>query len=388
MNPSAAKELTSKVRKLLETTKIKKGYIDEFDSELAMAISKLIAKEKKESINSDDVIKYLFDFIYQTINNEKQQTGQTAERLGDIGKTTTRFVETILELPIDIEVSFPLPKLPPLSFYEFPFTETDAIRSLPLFQSNLIPHHDFPYYVTTVKGFCGEDFDSPTLRESLTRLKVVLHSLVDTKVAQDGNIRMTSFFNVPPAPSLEAHITYTLGGEYYERTLELPPQINDFIYYLREYPKQTRYAPGDSPKDRLTKAESQLKSLFNAEESLTRRIFSAAEWHIDSMADNNTTMELLKLCIGLESIYGDDNSNGNLTESLADRCAYSLGTTHDERKTIKAEFREIYRIRSKLVHGVTNRLSPEDRDRIRSASSLLRRSIIKEVSLINNLSDS
>ncbi|WP_347158481.1 hypothetical protein [Pseudomonas aeruginosa] len=92
-------------------------------------------------------------------------------------------------------------------------------------------------------------------------------------------------------------------------------------------------------------------------------------------------MKLLQVCIGLESIYGEDSSGEGLTESLSDRCAYSIGTSHASRAKIKQNFRTIYKLRSKIVHGVIQRLSEEEAKFLQTGEILLRKSLHKEMLL-------
>lgn len=384
MHPAAAKELQNKLKKIIESTTVNNGYIDTQDFQAIENAAQAIAKEKKGTPNTDDAISWIYSFLLRIARNENIENGRLSDQIKEIDSTCKWFTDCALELPIPIEISFPLPKLPIDRFKNIQITDTDAFRPLSLFQHNYPSDKEIIYFVTKIKGFCGDNFSSPTLRESLTRLKVVLYALIDNKAAMNGNFRAYNLFSVPPAPSLDAFATYKLGGEAHMRTIELPPQINELMFYLQDYPIQINPDPNNTPKNRLNNAKTQLAQLFTANEPKTRRVFSAAEWYIDSFADNNTPMELIKLCIGLESIYGDNESNGSITESLADRCAYSLSSTHEERENIKTEFKKLYKIRSKIVHGVTNSLTPEDRDHIRNANSLLRRSIEKELMLIKN----
>ena len=82
------------------------------------------------------------------------------------------------------------------------------------------------------------------------------------------------------------------------------------------------------------------------------RIKFAIDWYMQSLFNDDSVMSFIQLCIGLESIYGDDNYEGSLTKSLADRCAYLIGKSIPERKKIQSNIKEIYTFRSKVIHGV------------------------------------
>jgi hypothetical protein len=62
-------------------------------------------------------------------------------------------------------------------------------------------------------------------------------------------------------------------------------------------------------------------------------------------------LALLQNCIGIEALLGDDEKDEPLTTRLADRCAYLLAKSSEERAAIRQRFKRIYAVRAKLVHG-------------------------------------
>ncbi|POA21568.1 hypothetical protein C1886_04665 [Pseudomonas sp. FW300-N1A1] len=112
------------------------------------------------------------------------------------------------------------------------------------------------------------------------------------------------------------------------------------------------------------------------------RVIAACEWSFDSDSEHVSAMKVVKVCIGLESIYGEDNSEGGLTKSLSDRCAYSLANDVFERKRIMKNCRELYKVRSSIVHGVKRKLSAADSDLLKFGMEILTGSIDKEVTLL------
>ena len=118
-----------------------------------------------------------------------------------------------------------------------------------------------------------------------------------------------------------------------------------------------------------------------------QHIFSAIEWGFDGSSNPNQTMGFIQVCIGLEALLGDKRTGGqeSLTEKLADRCAYLLGKTPDQRKELTQLFRNIYDLRSKLVHGVWPRVKDEQQGIVHDADFLLKRLVYKELSLSNEV---
>jgi len=108
------------------------------------------------------------------------------------------------------------------------------------------------------------------------------------------------------------------------------------------------------------------------------RIRSAFEWAFDSQENDNETFAFIQTCIGLESLLGDDSEDEPLVARLADRCAYLLGQGHSDRGDIRRRFKAMYKIRSKVVHGRSPRLSPSDARELHNAQQLLGQVISEE----------
>lgn len=109
------------------------------------------------------------------------------------------------------------------------------------------------------------------------------------------------------------------------------------------------------------------------------RIKAAIDWLVQSEITDDETMSFIQICMGLESIFGDDDYEGGLTNILSDRCAYLIGNKIQERRFIKDTFKKIYQVRSKIVHGVRNHLSDDELYFRHLAYSYLERSILKEI---------
>lgn len=110
-------------------------------------------------------------------------------------------------------------------------------------------------------------------------------------------------------------------------------------------------------------------------------IRSASEWRLDSLADPSPAMRLIKICIGLKSIFGDDDCTTGLTKSLSDRCAFVLADSHEARTKIINDCKNLYKLRSKIVDGVENRLNDTDEKPLQLGDTILKRAIHKESSL-------
>ncbi|MDN2675909.1 HEPN domain-containing protein [Janthinobacterium sp. SUN033] len=100
-------------------------------------------------------------------------------------------------------------------------------------------------------------------------------------------------------------------------------------------------------------------------------IRSALEWSFDAEADDDERIKFIKKCIALEASLGEGNENGSITERLSDRCAFTIGKTPTERKEIRDSVRDIYKIRSKFVHGEVSKFDSEQKKLASSCATFL-----------------
>lgn len=119
------------------------------------------------------------------------------------------------------------------------------------------------------------------------------------------------------------------------------------------------------------------------------RIRTSLEWAFDSELNENQTLAFIQACVGLEALLGDDDQEEPLTTRLADRCAYLLGKSHTDRTLIRKRFKNMYDVRSKLIHGRSPRLGPSDKEQLRIAQTMLGEVITEEARrLLRALSES
>jgi hypothetical protein len=84
---------------------------------------------------------------------------------------------------------------------------------------------------------------------------------------------------------------------------------------------------------------------------------------------------MVQFAFALEVLLGGDNSwSGSTSARLAERTAFILGDSYEERVQIEKFIREIYRDRSGVAHGGEKRVSWA---RVLEASRLLHRLIVR-----------
>jgi len=90
----------------------------------------------------------------------------------------------------------------------------------------------------------------------------------------------------------------------------------------------------------------------------------------------NTSMRFLQEAIALESLCSTDNSE--VTHRVAVTCALCLGSNREERKEIYRHAKDLYAIRSRVVHGSGRRVRREELIRAEKLSRRLLRYVLND----------
>ena len=113
----------------------------------------------------------------------------------------------------------------------------------------------------------------------------------------------------------------------------------------------------------------------------------AINWWFDSLASQNSRTSFLFSVFGFEALLGDLNEEGDftrkgITSKLADRLAYLVADDITERDTIRKKFREIYELRSSIVHQLKAFSNPIQYLDVEDSRYLLSMAIRKELTLL------
>ena len=141
------------------------------------------------------------------------------------------------------------------------------------------------------------------------------------------------------------------------------------------------------------------KTIFNPEvediyprlESLVRllgtprvgaRLKLAGRWMFDAWANSSDpVMRFMQFAIAMEVLLQSDPGDSGLTKTLANRCAYLIATSTDEREAIRKEFPKLYSLRSKIVHNGTDRFSRDEHALARRFREICGRVVAAEMRL-------
>lgn len=102
-------------------------------------------------------------------------------------------------------------------------------------------------------------------------------------------------------------------------------------------------------------------------ERADRSILRGAHWFAESLARrNNDLLSFIQGTVALEILLGEKAASDlvGIGELLANRCAYLIGKSHNERSQIRTDVKAIYDTRSRIVHRGHSRLSTRERSQL------------------------
>lgn len=102
-------------------------------------------------------------------------------------------------------------------------------------------------------------------------------------------------------------------------------------------------------------------NLINSDSS-DKSLYSAIIWALRAKFTNDLSMSFVQGCIALEALLGDDVDRQKLSVILADRFAYVIGRNNESRRKFRKDFRSIYELRSRIVHGSVLIFHNKDKD--------------------------
>lgn len=234
------------------------------------------------------------------------------------------------------------------------------------------------YLVIEASGFADRSTNSSAGSSALSRFKQIVqlcevHGFGFEKRFRGGLLRRTEAdaIAIDRSPGRSRHLSIDIPQEMRERMASLtvkqaPVTTGGLLALAMETQLQ-------GVSDTLVNGFARFRPLFEAPEANqdAQRLWAGLEWAFDSRIAGNETQAFLQACIGIEAVLGDDDVERGLTEKLADRCAYLLGRSIAQRREICSSFKEIYRVRSHLVHGRRKRLDPSQRALLDKVKRLL-----------------
>lgn len=110
----------------------------------------------------------------------------------------------------------------------------------------------------------------------------------------------------------------------------------------------------------------------------------AGQWFFDSFKGSDDILSYVRLMVCLEILMGEkaDTSKLSLGELIGNRLAYLIGRTHKERAAVLSDFRDIYGVRSRILHHGKHALRREERLLMSKLRSFCERALSAEARLL------
>jgi hypothetical protein len=391
LHPKAIQKIENKIKGSLINCHIKDNWPQyESFSKHIESLGKEVLKHRKEWLNINDIFSIFYDFVYKSIIEKVGADQQVDVNLWDFlgeedgNKLTTSFKEFLISIPREYDVYIPLPINPQSipgsielsnSISLVLFKEADKVSGgvqiglqalrTPKTQLGL----NTVYIRQRLSGYCGNRLENASIKQATRNFKIILQQAKFKNLFKPNPEKITA---INPFAELSHHQvprTHIISVDIRSDPVELikTELPLDFCKWLNSINLNSEADPLNRA-IRDGKIEQLIISWLkkpieliecDAEEAI--RVASAIQWCFNSYTLENETLAFLQVCIGFEALLGDDSKSGALTETLADRCSYLISNDIKGRKSIKSTFKELYGVRSKIVHGNATELDSNQR---------------------------
>jgi len=360
--------------------------------ESSKTIYSLVAKTKDKWITPAAVYSSLVSKILSYLRTEGTDWYDLNGKLNgvlsaeEIEALKKEIVEYFSSIPRSYVLKMPLPTPPEIIDRDIALSDTISLEyensSRSLSQTPTlgllagVPEKKL-FLSVNLLGHTTFDIDSFCPKETLSIYKVIIHQALHRELFElkNGGIRPTYIGHSHQIPKSILQSLDT-GNPEEQTNISLPINLCIFISQLCF----------KHPCKNIEQIQSLLQpaiSLTQSSESEAKRVRAAIEWSFDALVNDNENLAFLQVCFGFEALLGEGENKAGLTETLADRCAFLIGTSIKGRAKIKKNFKELYRVRSKLVHGVVNSLSEEEKKYFYWGQTVLNTAIAKELKHLN-----
>lgn len=310
---------------------------------------------------------------------EKEAIIEMAKEVADYAFSLPRKYEVLLPLlpGIDLKEEITLSKAVAIKLIEESMTEV-GLGGLLSRGANVEQSHAFVSF--RVEGFAFNQHEHHANALAISKFRQFSYLLAAEQKLGLKPVEGLALVSGRHIPRTFGYVS-DLTSEDGERVkFELPPQLWEFLSSWQF----TNMNDGDQLDNGSLRLMSRIASLFDMPEDDEHFLPSrtACEWGFESLMTENDTVRFVHLCIALEALLGGDINDERVSATLADRCAYLIGKTAQQRRFFRKRFRDMYKARSKLVHGNIVALKGRDRTHLGFAEVILKMVLDKELSML------
>lgn len=198
---------------------------------------------------------------------------------------------------------------------------------------------------------------------------------------------------------IDKHMTYDIANER---------EVSSYVYIKNESQNINNYAVLNVTLDEIEmfKTLTFNKTLYDAElddseissprniigkllsddSGRTARLINGLDWYgyslMKSFSGSDVTFEYISYVMAIEALLGDERPRASMTEALADKVAYSLCSSVEDRDTLRMQFLDLYDFRCKLLHGRKTHFGIDDTSKLNDLKNMTQDIIRKEISLL------
>jgi hypothetical protein len=246
------------------------------------------------------------------------------------------------------------------------------------------------FFVSWHSGYAGNFYGNYSILEHLDRIRAFNGCLLALTVVEDdyvedeqpqNGILVHDVTDDPNGPLvLTSRIDSDLISFYENYSLDADHQL---LFGEEDDIEQVSEFELDEEQERRRNSVIQKIQVVFGSDDHNRRLFTSCLWLFRAHTGTRPMDQLLYATISLEVLLGDRETADRigLTKLLANRCAYLLGESRSQRDQIMTEFKDIYDIRSQIVHAGLHQFGREVEKASSRAKSLAARVIRKELAL-------
>ncbi|MEW6613991.1 MAG: hypothetical protein AB1401_00745 [Thermodesulfobacteriota bacterium] len=429
-------QLIKSVAENLTHIRVNKGIYLDTDTILGLdAVDEILPKTGKLRDKLDQYAgeSPLFDFIYETITRDIGESGtynpdskgillNTLPGYEDLHAVASKLISAFQSLPWSYLISFELPSnisqqmREAVGHYKFdrdfrivspdetfdttyPLQSSNRNRYERLHGPGGLPsglgvytgyvpdqwNKQSSYFHINTEGFIGYIQESAPVREAISKIKKFIGLSLAVRLMKIGKEPVISPFGVG-LPAVRGLIVHRQLGENWEiwTKYNLPSDLSGVLDKL-EIDDLNGHLDREGMKGMIQSRLLIVSTAFQNPEK-AKPILLASQWLLDSYLEKNQLLSFVQSMVAMEILLGEQHKHKtdllSIGELLGNRCAYLIGKSHSQREEILKNFKDIYDVRSRIVHRGKNRLSYEELALFRVLQLMCRRVITKELELI------
>lgn len=231
-------------------------------------------------------------------------------------------------------------------------------------------------FVTEVEGHIGIWGSG----NPMARAQDLLESFIGLGLAKLLFTYSFAFDNEKVRRNFNVHQLKGDSGEFYT-SVELNEDAAEVVRHVKSFKFDSDY-PVDSRMPWLARQLSEIDKVFRSENG--GRVILASKWFFDHYKNSDPALQYVRLMTCLEIILGEGNINQGISlgDLLSNRLAYLIGKDYSDRAKILKEFKEIYNLRSRILHQGKHRLKREERAKMTTLIGYCRKAIDAESTLL------